>query len=85
MSADLDEHIANLITTAKQRKANAKERLAVMKGDERRYPTRGPVNHQGRYCVRWHFWQGARERHQKLGRLIKELIALRRKMYGRVK
>ena len=78
MSAELDQHIADLIATAKRRKANAKERLAVMKGDERRYPSRGPIQYNGRACIRWHFWQGARERHQNLGRLIKELIALRR-------
>jgi hypothetical protein len=80
MSADLDQHIRDLIATAKRRKANAKERLAVMKGDEVRFPSRGPIQYNGRACIRWHFWHGARERHQKLGRLIKELIALRRRI-----
>ena len=78
MSAELDQHIADLIATAKRRKANTKERLAVMKGDEVRLPARGPIRYNGRACIRWHFWQGARERHKRLGRLIKELIALRR-------
>jgi hypothetical protein len=80
MSAELDQHIRDLIATAKRRKLNAKERLAVMKGDEVRFPSRGPIQYNGRACIRWHFWQGARERHQKLGRLIKELIALRRRI-----
>jgi hypothetical protein len=78
VSADLDQHIRDLIATAKRRKANAKERLAVLNGDEVLLPSRGPIHRRGQYCIRWHFWQGARERHQKLGRLIKELIALRR-------
>lgn len=80
MSPDLDQHIRDLIATAKRRKADATQTLADMKGSATRYPSRGPINRRGGYCLRWHFWQDARERHKRLGRLIKELIALRRQM-----
>jgi hypothetical protein len=82
VSVELDQHIADLIATAKRRKANAKERLSAMRGDEVRIPSRGPIQRNGRCCIRWHFWEGARERHRRLGRLIKELIALRRQLRG---
>jgi hypothetical protein len=83
MSADLDQHIQVLIVEARWRKLRARERCAALKGDDGiRRPSRGRIQSNGHACIRWHFWQGAKERHRSLGRLIKELITLRRKMEG---
>ena len=65
-----------LIREAKEKKIRMKIRLAALKGDYIRVPSRGPIQSNGMNCIRWHFYQNAVRNHRVAAAEIKELLKL---------
>lgn len=60
----LDRLVRDLIRRAKDQKRRTRQRLRDMAGDFIAEPSRGPIQRNGRRCIRWHFWQASRAKHQ---------------------
>jgi hypothetical protein len=57
--AALGRLVEELLGRARWQKLRVKERLERMRGDFVSTPTRGPIQKNGRPCIRWHFWKAA--------------------------
>ena len=60
---------------ARAQKRRVRQRLAALRGGPVATPSRGPIQKNGRKCLRWHFWQAATARHQNLSAQINALHA----------
>jgi hypothetical protein len=60
----MERLVRDLIRAAKDQKRQTSQRLRDMEGDFIAEPTRGPIQRNGRRCIRWHFWQASRSKHR---------------------
>jgi hypothetical protein len=60
----MERLVRDLIRAAKDQKRRTRRRLRDMAGDFIAEPSRGPIQRNGRLCIRWHFWQASRAKHQ---------------------
>ncbi|MDA1178791.1 MAG: hypothetical protein O2931_08355 [Planctomycetota bacterium] len=60
----MERLVRDLIRSAKDQKRRTRQRLQGMAGDFVAEPSRGPIQRNGRRCIRWHFWQASRAKHQ---------------------
>ena len=74
MNPHIQGLLNRLIREAKEKKIRVKIRMAELKGDWIRIPSRGPINEKGMKCIRWHFYQNAVRNHQRAAEEIKALI-----------
>lgn len=68
--------VRQLIAEAKDRKRRMIERQRALKGDEIRTPSRGPIQKNGRKCIRWHFYESARSNHRAVTEQVTQIVAL---------
>ena len=68
--------ISELLLSAKEQKNNVKRRLFDLRGNDIFVPSRGPIQPNGRKSIRFHFWEMAKIKHQKITDKITTLYSL---------
>ena len=63
--------VRRLLAEARERKRRVRARLHDLRKDGVRTASRGPLLSNGRLCVRWHFYERAKDNH----RLVTEELA----------
>ncbi len=76
MTDPITDLISKLTREAKKQKRRVKERLNALRGDWVRTPSRGPIQQNKTKCIRWHFWQAAKEKQNKLTAQITACFSL---------
>ncbi len=61
---------------AREQKRRVRERLRALLGDEIKTPSRGPIQANGRPCIRWHFWKMAQAKQDYITQQITAVCSL---------
>ena len=72
----IQEVLAKLERDAREQKRRVAQRLVALRGNHISPPSRGPIQANGRTCIRWHFWQAARSKHARITQRLSSIHAL---------
>jgi hypothetical protein len=75
----LDNLVEDLKRTAREQKRRTAQRLLALRGDWTSTPSRGPVQTNGRLCIRWHFWMAAGKKARKITDQITSIQSLQKR------
>lgn len=70
---EISQVVETMTAVAREQKRRLRKREADLRGDCNRVPSRGPIQSNGRLCVRWHFYAAAKRKHELLTRQVSEL------------
>jgi hypothetical protein len=68
--------VRQLQDEARDQKRRVGWQLHALRGDEIRTPSRGPLQANGRPCIRWHFWKMAQAKQDYITQKITAVCSL---------